>query len=262
MNITESFDFAGRTVLVTGGGTGIGRAAAVLFATQGADVTLASRKAKNLEAVAEEVTALGRRALVVPVDLLDEDGADAMVDAHLRHYGGCDVLVNNSGGSYMFPLDSWDLANWHRMIDLNLRSVWLASRRVEPAMAAVGHGVILNVSSTASANPIPEVAPYSVAKAGVEHLTGVLAAAWGGHGVRVNCVRVGPVKSEGYLRSMSRSGRDPDEAGGRNALHRAGWPFEVAHALVFLASAGASFITGATLAVDGGAQPLFDAVPS
>jgi NAD(P)-dependent dehydrogenase (short-subunit alcohol dehydrogenase family) len=196
------------------------------------------------------------------VDLLDEGGADTMVDAHLRHYGGCDVLVNNSGGSYMFPLESWDVASWNRMLDLNLRSVWLASRRVAPAMAEIGRGVILNVSSTAGANPIPEVAPYSVAKVGVEHLTGVLAAAWGSQGVRVNCVRVGPVKSEGYLRSMSRSGRDPDEAGGRNALRRAGWPFEVAHALVFLASRGASFITGATLPVDGGTQPLFEPVQS
>jgi len=261
VDIPTAYDFSGRSFLITGGGTGIGRATALLVARQGARVTLASRKTDALESVAEEVRAIGAEALVLTTDVLDPDAITNMIDSHVSHFGGCDVLVNNSGGSYMFPLDQWDLPNWQRMIDLNLRAVWLASRQMAPIMIEAGGGSIVNVSSGAAVGVLPEVAPYAVAKLGVEHMTRLFAAAWGKDGIRVNCVRVGAVKSEGYLRSMSRSGRDPDEAGGRNAVGRAGWPIEVAHGIAYLSGYGSGFTTGVVLPIDGGPMTVLDERP-
>jgi NAD(P)-dependent dehydrogenase (short-subunit alcohol dehydrogenase family) len=113
--------------------------------------------------------------------------------------------------------------------------------------------VIVNVSSGAAAMGLPEVAPYGAAKAGVESLTASFAAALTPSGVRVNCVRVGAIKSEGFLRAMEKAGRDPDELGGRSAaLGRAGWPIEIAWPILFLSSEAASYVSGQTLSVGGG----------
>jgi NAD(P)-dependent dehydrogenase (short-subunit alcohol dehydrogenase family) len=123
-------------------------------------------------------------------------------------------------------------------------------------MVKAGSGTIVNVSSYAVVHSMLEVAPYSAAKAGLEHLTEVLASTWGEHGVRVNCVRVGSILSEGYVRALERAGRDPDAMGGeKNALTRAGRPEEVATTIAFLASNASSYVTGAVLACNGGREP-------
>jgi NAD(P)-dependent dehydrogenase (short-subunit alcohol dehydrogenase family) len=258
-SVQASYDLAGRSAIVTGGGTGIGRATATLLASLGARVTLAGRKVEALEQVAHDIRAVGGEAHPMPTDVTDPDSVVNLVETHLERFGGCDVLVNNAGGSYLRSLEDWDVAGWDNMINLNLRGVWLTCQRIGPAMRKAGSGAIVNISSYAVVNSMPEVAPYSAAKAGVEHLTEVLASSWGADGVRVNCVRVGSILSEGYVRALVKAGRDPDAIGGmgaeKNALTRAGRPEEVAMAVAFLASGASSYVTGAVLACNGGREP-------
>ena len=254
--LRSAYDLTGCTAIVTGGGTGIGRATAQLLAGLGARLTLASRKVANLDQVVQQITAAGGQAHAVQTDLTDPDSVTAMTDGHLQRFGGCDILVNNAGGSYLRAIEDWDIAGWDNMVNLNLRGPWLTCQQIGPQMVKAGAGAIVNVSSYAVVNSMLEVAPYSAAKAGVEHLTEVLASTWGEAGVRVNCVRVGSILSEGYVRAMEKAGRDPEAMGGeKNALTRAGKPEEVAMAIAFLASGASSYVTGAVLACNGGREP-------
>jgi NAD(P)-dependent dehydrogenase (short-subunit alcohol dehydrogenase family) len=223
---------------------------------------LASRKAENLERVAEEVRALGRTAFVVPTDVRAVDECEALIDNTLAELGRIDVLVNNAGGSHNHRFEAWTPAYYQNMLDLNLRSVFVLSHRVAPHMEERGSGSIVNVSSGAAAQGLPDVAPYGAAKAGVENLTKSFAAALGPKGIRVNCVRVGAVKSEGFVRAMEKVGRDPDVVGGSaSALGRAGDPEEIAWPIVFFASDASSYISGETVFACGGPRSPTPPIP-
>jgi NAD(P)-dependent dehydrogenase (short-subunit alcohol dehydrogenase family) len=250
--VDEKFSLSGQVAVITGGGTGIGRAAAHVLSEHGADVVLASRRVENLERVAREVGERGRRALVVPTDIRDPAACHALIDRTIEEFGQIDILVNNGGGSRMRALGDWTLEGWDDMIALNLRSVWLLSQAAAAHMVPRGRGAIVNISSGAGEMGLPYVAPYGAAKAGVNNLTRSLAAGLGPHGIRVNCIAVGAVKSEGFLRAMARAGRDPDEVGSRNAVRRAGLPEEIAYPILFLVSEASSFLSGETIAVNGG----------
>jgi len=250
--VDDRFDLSGQVAVITGGGTGIGAATAHLLSAHGADVVLASRRVENLERVAAEVEQRGRRALVVPTDIRDPAACAALIARTIDTFGQIDILVNNGGGSRMRALEDWTLEGWEDMIALNLRSVWLLSQAAAAHMTARGRGTIVNISSGASEMGLPYVAPYGAAKAGVNNLTRSLAAGLGPHGIRVNCIAVGAVKSEGFLRAMGRAGRDPDEVGSRNALRRAGLPEEIAYPILFLVSEASSFLSGETISVNGG----------
>ena len=247
------FDLSGRVAVVTGGGTGIGRATAVRLAEYGADVVIASRKVENLERVAGELEAAGHRCLVVPTDVRDAEQCEALVDHTVAERGSIDILVNNAGGSWSLPLEEWTLEKWQNMIDLNLRSVFVLSVAASKSMLERGGGAIVNISSGAGELGLPYVAPYGAAKAGVNNLTKTFAGAWTPRGIRVNCIAVGPVASEGFIRAMERIGRDPDKVGGAaNAVGRAGRPDEIATGILFLVSDAASFVSGETIYFGGG----------
>jgi len=250
--VDDRFALDGQIAVITGGGTGIGRAAAHVLSEHGADVVLASRRVENLERVAGEVRARGRRVLVVPTDIRDPAACQALIDRTIAEFGQIDILVNNGGGSRMHALADWTLDGWENMIALNLRSVWLLSQAAAAHMVPRRRGAIVNISSGAGEMGLPYVAPYGAAKAGVNNLTRSMAAGLGPHGIRVNCIAVGAVKSEGFLRAMARAGRDPDEVGGRNAIRRAGLPEEIAYPILFLVSEASSFLSGETIAVNGG----------
>ena len=250
----DIFDLSGQVAVVTGGGTGIGRATAKVFTEFGARaVVLASRKTENLEQVAAEVRELGGTPLVVTTDVRKPEDCQHLVDRTIEEFGQIDILVNNAGGSHSYPLESWTLDGWANMIDLNLRSVFLLSQAAAKHMMERGRGAIVNISSGASQLGLPYVAPYGAAKAGVNNLTLTFAGALTPHGIRVNCIAVGAIASEGFVREMERIGRDPDDVGARsNAVGRAGRPEEIAYPILFLVSEASSFMSGETIYVGGG----------
>jgi NAD(P)-dependent dehydrogenase (short-subunit alcohol dehydrogenase family) len=251
--VDEMFSLVGRVAIVTGSGTGIGRATARVLAEHGADVVLAARRAELLEQTAASIRDVGRRALVVPTDVTDSEACERLVAATIEEYGHVDVLVNNAGGAINKPPEKWTIAEWHQIIDLNLASVWFMSRLVATPMLEQGRGAIVNISSGASFLALPTVAPYGAAKAGMNSLTRSLAAAWTGAGVRVNAVACGAVKTEGYNRSTKRA-QQPEDAvlGPGNAIGRVGTPEEIAYPVLFLASDASSYCSGQTLWVNGG----------
>ncbi len=247
------FDLSGRVAVVTGGGTGIGQATSLILAEHGADIVVASRRVENLEETAAAVRNLGRRALVHRTDVRDPDDCRQLIQAAVDGLGRIDILVNNAGGSKDFPLDQWTAKEFDNSIALNLRSVFELSKAAAAHMVRQGGGSIVNISSVASEAAMPGLAPYGMAKAGVNNLTRTMAAEYGPHGIRVNCVCVGFVKSDGFARAMESIGRDADEvASSSNAIHRVGTPAEVGYPILFLVSEAASYISGETLHVNGG----------
>jgi NAD(P)-dependent dehydrogenase (short-subunit alcohol dehydrogenase family) len=249
----DRFSLEGRVAIVTGSGTGIGRATARVLAEYGADLVLAARREELLQRTAGEVDALGRKALVVQTDVTDDAQCERLVATAKNELGRVDVLVNNAGGSINKDPEEWTVAEWHRIIDLNLASVWFLSRLAAPHMIEQGKGSIVNISSGASFLALPMVAPYGAAKAGMNSLTRSLAAAWTPKGVRVNAVACGAVQTEGYGESTKKQGLDDTAIlGPGNAIGRVGQPDEIAYTVLYFASDASSYCTGQTLWVNGG----------
>jgi NAD(P)-dependent dehydrogenase (short-subunit alcohol dehydrogenase family) len=246
-------DLSGRTAIVTGGGTGIGRRTAHVLAARGADIVLAARKAERLEQVAAEIAAEhGRQALCVPTDVRLADSVANLIDATADRFGGVDILVNNAGGAYMFPLKDTPPDRWRNAVDLNLTSAYLCTQAAYPHLVKSAGAAIVNISSMAGLNGVKGGAAYASAKAGLQMFTRVVAAEWGPKGIRCNCIAVGGVASEGALRSWERFGQSPESMGSRVALRRVGYPEDIANAVLFFVSGMSAWISGQTLAVDGG----------
>lgn len=251
----EGFDLSGRVALVTGGGTGIGRATALLLAERGADVAVSGRRAEPLEKTAADIRALGVKALAVPADVRKPEQARAMVAAVVEAFGRLDILINNAGGAHgHVSLAKMDLAKWDRDIQLNLSSAQYCAQAALPHLKASGKAAIVNVSSLAGIHGTLGVGAYSAAKAGLQMLTQVMAAEWGPRGIRVNCVAPGMTATEAAREGWEKRGYDPMAACQGFPLRRYGEMREVAQAIVFFASDAASYITGETLAAGGGPQ--------
>ena len=251
----EGFDLSGRVAVVTGGGTGIGRDTALLLAERGADVAVAGRRAEPLEKTAADIRALGRRALAIPTDVRKHEDAKAMVDAVIAEFGRLDILINNAGGAHgHVGLHRMDLAKWDRDIQLNLSAATYCSQAAFPHLKKT-RGNVVNISSMAGVNGTQGVAAYSAAKAGLQMLTKVMSAEWGPSGIRVNCVAPGMTATEAAELGWDKRGFDAAAvAKSAFSLGRYGTMREVAQAIVFFASNAASYITGETLAVGGGAK--------
>lgn len=254
------FDLTGRVAIITGGGTGIGRATALLLARYGADVVLASRKVENLERVAKEVrSATGRRALPVQTDVRVQSDAERLARQTVQEFGRIDILVNNAGGNRRVRLEETPTEVWDNMVNLNLRGPFLCSLAVGKVMIQQKRGgAIVNISSGASRGPGGTwgIAPYAAAKAGLNRLTEMMAGEWGKYGIRCNCIAVGAIKTEGFIRNRVSLNEDPEAMASRNALGRGGVPDDIAYTILFLVSDASSFITGQTIGVNGG--PRFD----
>lgn len=243
---------AGRTALVTGASRGIGRAVALAFAEQGADLVLSSRKREGLDAVATEVEALGRRALVMPANVSQEESIAALAAEVDRAGVEIDVLVNNAGvNPVMAGLLDLAPAAWRKVLDANVTGIFLLTQHIARGMVARGRGAIINVASTGGLRASPGLAAYSVSKAAVIHLTKAMAVELGPRGVRANCIAPGLIETR-MAEALFRNEAGYEAYVSRNPLRRHGQPDEVASAALLLASEAGSYMNGAVLVVDGG----------
>jgi len=240
-------ELAGQVAIVTGGGTGIGEAAARLLAASGADVVVAARKVERLEAVAASIRDTGRACLAVPTDVREEDDVQRLVDRTLDELGRIDVVVNNAGGAYLFPIEDTPVDRWDNSFDLNVRGPFMVTRAVGPHMLERGSGTFVNISSGAGLSGVPGGVAYSASKAALQMLTRVVALEWGARGIRANCIAVGAVASEGAVRSWTRAGLIE-----QGILERAGQPDDIANGILWLASDASRFMNGQTIAMTGG----------
>ncbi len=246
------FDLTGKTAFVTGASRGIGRVVAVALAQAGADVALVARSADGLADTADDVSAAGRKALVIPADVTEEASVADAVAAAIDQLGQVDVVVNNAGGSnFMVPFRDLRLSGWDKLIKLNLTSAVYVCHAFAPHLLDRGSGSVINVASVAGVASAPLISPYGAAKAGLISLTKSLAVEWAGHGVRVNALCPGWTATD-----LNRNlWEDPVAGPGTVAtvpMRRWARPEEMAGPAVFLASDASSYLTGQTIIVDGG----------
>jgi len=253
--VSDRFDLTGRVALITGGGTGIGRASTIVLAQYGADVVLAGRRQQPLEQTAGKIRDLGRRAVAVPTDVTSPESCAELVDHAAAELGRLDILVNNAGGAETKSVSKWTEDEWQQVLALNLGSVWNLSRSAAKHMLAQGKGAIVNISSGASLLAMPQAAPYGAAKAAVNNLTGSMAAAWAKKGIRVNAIAVGAVRAATLTDDAARYGLDPEAIAMTNGLGRLGEPDEIGYGVLFFASDASSFCSGQTLYMHGAPGP-------
>lgn len=249
-----------RVAIITGGAGGIGAATARLFCEEGGLVALVDLPSSPLAEVAQAIRdqCVGASVLEVPVDLADESAASSVADQVLRQLGRIDVLVNNAGVRAYEPLAEAQAETWHRILAVNLLSYAYLTRACLPALRASGRGAIVNVSSTHAVNPRAGMGQYDVAKAGILSMTRTLAFEEASHGVRVNAVCPGLTLTPFHVRRAAPSGKTErdlrTEKVDVNLQRRWADPREVACPILWLASDEASFMTAATLMVDGGSR--------
>jgi NAD(P)-dependent dehydrogenase (short-subunit alcohol dehydrogenase family) len=250
--MASSRSLDGRTAVITGASRGIGRAIAVLFADEGANVTLVSRSADALGDVFAEITRRGGRALVVAADVTADDAPQQVVERTLAEFGGLDILVNNAGGnSFMAPLETMRFSGWQKTMALNLDSAVRLIQASLPSMKAGGRGAIINVSSVTGLRGSPLMSHYGAAKAAVISLTQSLGIELATQGVRANALVPGWIETD--LTGFARTDESiEDVLIGRVPMGRWGTADEIAQGALFLASDASSFMTGQSLILDGG----------
>jgi NAD(P)-dependent dehydrogenase (short-subunit alcohol dehydrogenase family) len=251
--VTNLFDLGGKTAIVTGGGSGIGRQMAQGLAEAGADLVLCARKAERCEQAAAELEQLGVRALGLGCDVRDPDQVQAVVRRTVDELGGVDVLVNNAGTVWGASPEEMPLEGWQKVVDVNLTGVFLFAQAAGRVMIERSGGAIVNIASVAGLQGGPpeimNTVVYSASKGGVIAFTRDLACKWAQHGIRVNAIAPGwfPSDMSGYVLD-----RHAEELKRHIPLRRFGGPHDLKGVVVFLASDAAAYVTGHTLVVDGG----------
>ncbi len=244
-------DLGGRVVLVTGGAGGIGRALCEAFARAGADVAVVSRKPSP--EVAESLRALGRRAITVPCDVRELAQCEAAVRKVVDELGRLDVLVNNHGANFLAPAAAISQNGWRAIVSVVLDGPFHMCRAAFEPLKDSGRGRIISITATNAARGSPLMAPSGSAKAGVISLMESLAVEWAPFGITCNSVSPGPVDPEGATKRLWASKEDYEKVAKRVPLgKRMATPKDVVGPVLFLASDGAAFVTGAEIVVDGG----------
>lgn len=245
-----------RTVLITGGATGIGFAMAREFGLHGAHVVIASRNAERLAAAGSRLTALGVANDTAVCDVRDEATVKAAVERTVSRHGTVDVLVNNAAANFWSPAETMSARSFRTVVEIDLYGTFHVTRAVVPHMIAQGGGAILNVAITDPYRGLSYFAHAAAAKSGVLALTATWAAEWGRYGIRVNALGPGPTPTESAVGGMAvgRTDHPPsfELQRRRTPLRRLATPEDSAGAALFLCSDAASFITGVNLSVDGG----------
>ncbi len=258
-SIYKSDLFKGKVVLVTGGGTGIGLRVAREFGQLGANVVIASRSEGKLEAGLQKLKEDGSEAMAAVCNIRDEESIKTCVDSIVERYGRVDILVNNGGGQFPSPAELINKKGWHAVVETNLTGTFFLTQAVYNASMCKNGGAIVNILMD-NRNGFPMMVHSAAARAGVDNMTRTLANEWGRNGVRINSISPGTIKSSG-LDSYAPQFQEMVMAYGKNnQTYRLGTEAEIASAVLFLSSPGASFITGITMPVDGGESiytPLF-----
>jgi citronellol/citronellal dehydrogenase len=241
----------GSRAIVTGGGTGIGRATALELASLGADVALLGRRPEPLERTRADIAALGRQALAIPTDIRELDAVTSAIDRVLGAWGGIDVLVNNAGGQFVQPAQSLKPKGFAAVVSANLDATFQITQAVATrAMIPQKRGAIVNMVIDMW-NGTPGAAHAGAARAGVENLTKSLSMEWAEYGIRVNAVAPGTIDTgglDGYPSEVKEGLQSVIPIG------RFGRPEEIAWMIAYLVSEAGAFITGETVCLDGGAK--------
>ena len=242
----DLFDLSGKVALVTGGSRGLGLQMVRAFARHGADVVITSRKLDACEAAAEEVRAMGRRAYAYAAHAARWDEIDALIHAAYAEFGRIDILVNNAGMSPAVPSHEVTEQLFDSVLGLNFKGPFRLASQVAQRMREGDGGVIINISSSGALVPLPNVVPYSGAKAALNAMTVSMAREYGPK-VRVNTISAGP-----FLTDIAKAWTEEARQRSDNSLRRPGRPEEIVTAALYLASPMSSFTTGSIVRVDGG----------
>ena len=242
---------AGETALITGGGTGIGRAVALGFADHGADVAIASRSMENLEPVVEELEDRGANACATTVDVREPETVDAMVETVLDELGDISVLVNNAGANFLCPAEELSPNGWRAVVGTILDGTANCTFAVGEHFIERGGGVVLSMGATNSVRGAPYHAHSGAGKAGVHNLMQTLAVEWADHGIRANTIAPGVINTPGIMEVMPEEMAD-QIAEKDLAMDRLGTPEDCVPITLFLASDAAAYVTGSYFVVDGG----------
>jgi NAD(P)-dependent dehydrogenase (short-subunit alcohol dehydrogenase family) len=250
--VLDRFRLDGKVALVTGGSRGLGRAIADALSSAGALVAISARQLETAAQVAESITAaVGRKTLGISADVTRRADVEKMIEQVLSTFGRIDILVNNAGVNIRGPIEELLEEDWDVVVDTNLKGPWLCCRAVAPVMKSQKWGRVINVSSMLGEISLPGRTPYASSKGGLTLLTKTLALEWARDGINVNALCPGPFATEINTPLLS----DPVARAQMESnvpLARWGDPVELGPAAIFLASEASSFMTGATLFIDGG----------
>jgi NAD(P)-dependent dehydrogenase (short-subunit alcohol dehydrogenase family) len=246
------FSLKGQAAIVTGGGTGIGKAISEALALSGADVTICSRKMENLEPTAAKIEELGGRSLAVACDVRKEDQVRNVVEKTVEKFGRLDILVNNAGASFLCPIEDVSLNGWNAIFGINATGTFLFSKIACREIKKQARGSIINISSIAGRDGAPMMAAYGAAKAAVINFTKALAVEFSQYNIRVNCIAPGMIITEAAQQQMGVTPESTKERFAGLPLGRWGNPEEIGWPVVFLASEASSYMTGETIYIDGG----------
>jgi len=249
--------FEGKVAVVTGAGTGIGKATALAFAREGASVVIADVDLESAEAVAKEIESLGRKALTIKADVSSKPDVVQMVDKVVQEFGKIDILVNNAGVVRFCPTEELAEEDWDKVVSVDLKGVFLCSQAVACQMMKQGSGKIVSLASTAAHRGFHGLAAYCASKGGVLSLTRQMAAEWAKYNINVNTVSPSVTLTEMVMKYYEDTGKGKEDQIKWVPLGRLNEPEDVSAAILFLASADADNITGRDILIDGGVASLF-----
>lgn len=247
---------SGKTAIITGGGTGIGKETALLFAKEGANVVITGRREEKLKQVQEEAASDGLTIDYLACDVSKEEDCKSTVEYAVGKYGGVDILFNNAGILLPGTTHETDTEIWEKIFNINVKGTYFMSKHTIPHMLEKGHGAIVNNSSIVGLKGMPGFAAYVASKGAVTQLTKSMALEYADKGIRVNAICPGAIETPMIVEDFFGKVEDPEAAKEYlKSLHpvgRLGQPEEIAHSILFLVDDNIGFMTGNMLSVDGG----------